>query len=257
MSVGPLSGCGIVVTRPREHAGDLAARIRAAGGEPFLFPTIEILPVEDTGALAGLIARLDRFRFAIFVSPTAVMKGYGTIAAHRAWPTQLRVAAVGAGTAQALERAGFRGVIAPSGQADSEALAALPELQELRGREIVIFRGQGGREWLRSTLEGRGARVEYAECYRRGRPAADPGPLLARWRSGGIAAASVTSAEGLENFFGMLGPAGASHLRATPVFVPHARIAKAAAGLGVREVVVTGRGDERTVAGMAGFFARV
>ena len=47
MSEGPLSGRGVVVTRPREHALALAERIRAAGADPILFPTIEILPPEN------------------------------------------------------------------------------------------------------------------------------------------------------------------------------------------------------------------
>jgi uroporphyrinogen-III synthase len=179
------------------------------------------------------------------------------VGANRAWPDRLRVAAIGAGTAKALEERGFHAVIAPAGETDSEALAGLPELQDLRDRPVVIFRGQGGREWLRARLEERGARVEYAECYRRTRPDADPGGLLARWQRGGIEAVSITSAEGLENFLEMLGPAGGEYLRATPVFVPHPRIATAAERSGVREVIVTEGGDDRTVAEMAAFFARV
>jgi uroporphyrinogen-III synthase len=257
MSEGPLSGRGIVVTRPREHASALAERIRAAGADPILFPTIEILPPENAAAVSSLMARLDGFHLAIFVSPTAVMRGHAMVVASGKWPESLRVAAVGNGTASALEELGFRSVIAPSGEGDSEALAELPELQDLQGRSVVIFRGQGGREWLRTRLEARGARVEYAECYRRARPTVDAGRLLARWQSGGIEAVSITSAEGLANFFEMLGPTGRGYLRATPVFVPHPRIALAARKLGVREIVVTGRGDARTVAEMAAFFAKV
>jgi uroporphyrinogen-III synthase len=257
MSAGPLSGRGIVVTRPREHALALAERIRAAGAEPILFPTIEILPPENLGAVSSLVARLDGFQLAIFVSPTAAIRGHAIVSASRAWPERMRVAAVGTGTASALEERGFPAVIAPAGEADSEALAALPELHDLQGRSVVIFRGQGGREWLRTSLEARGARVEYAECYRRVRPGADAGSLLARWQSGGIEAVSITSAEGLANFFEMLGPTGGGYLRATPVFVPHPSIALAARKLDVREVVVTGSGDVRAVAGMEAFFAKV
>jgi uroporphyrinogen-III synthase len=257
MRAGPLSGRGIVVTRPRERAPALAERIRAAGGDPILFPTIEILPPENPGTVRNLIERLDGFQLAIFVSPTAAMRGHAMIAASRKWPESLGVAAVGIGTATALEERGIHAVIAPAGEADSEALAALPQLQDLRGRSIVIFRGQGGREWLRTRLEERGARVEYAECYRRARPDADAGALLARWQSGVVEAVSITSSEGLANFFDMLGPTGSGYLRATPVFVPHRRIAHAARELGVREIVVTGRGDDCTAAGMADFFAKV
>jgi uroporphyrinogen-III synthase len=257
MSARPLAGRGIVITRPREHAPALAGLVRAAGGEPILFPTIEILPAADPDRAAEVIARLDEFALAIFVSPTAAQCGHAMVSATRGWPDTLRVAGVGEGTAEALRERGFRDVIAPSGQADSESLAALPELQDLRGSSIAIFRGQGGREWLRGALEERGARVEYAECYRRARPEADARGLLARWQSGGVEAVSVTSSEGLENFLAMLGPTGTGYLRATPVFVPHARIAQTARERGVREVVVTGRGDDRTVAEIAAFFARV
>jgi uroporphyrinogen-III synthase len=257
MRPGPLSGRSIIVTRPREQALSLAELIRSAGGIPVLFPTIEILPVENREGVSSLVAGLDNFHLAIFVSPSAVMHGLDLVDASRAWPGHLRVAAVGGGTAKALEKRGFRAVIAPAAQADSEALAALPELQELRGRSVVIFRGQGGREWLRATLEARGARVAYAECYRRARPAQDAGPLLALWQRGAIDAVSISSAEGLRNFLDMLGPAGRAHLLATPVFVPHPRIAQAAEELGVKWTVVSGQGDDRTVAEMAAFFAKV
>ena len=257
MSAAPLSGRGVVITRPREHAAGLAERIRAAGGDPILFPTIEILPAENTHALRAVMERLEQFQVAVFVSPTAALRGQALVKARRSWPESLRVAAVGAGTAKVLEEKGFRDVISPSGEGDSEALAALPEFQSLRGSSVVIFRGEGGRDWLRIELESRGARIEYAECYRRARPAGDASGLLARWQTGGIEAVSITSAEGLANFFLMLGLIGAEYLRATPVFVPHPRIERAARDLHVREIVVTGGGDERTVAEMVAFFARV
>jgi uroporphyrinogen-III synthase len=257
MKAGPLSGRGVVITRPREHAPALDARIRAAGGEPILFPTIEILPPEDPGGVSEIIARLEKFDMAVFVSPTAAMRGHAMVSASRAWPQKLRVAAVGGGTAKALEDCGLRDVIAPPGEGDSETLAGLAEMQDLRGRSVVVFRGQGGREWLRGALEKRGARVEYAECYRRARPATEARALLARWQTGGVEAVSITSSEGLENFFTMLGPTGGGYLRATPVFVPHPRIELAARKHEIRTIIVTGRGDERAVAEMAVFFARV
>src|SRR5262245_26641530 len=253
----PLEGRGIVITRPRDQAPALAERIRAAGGEPILFPTIEILPPENPGEVSEVIARLEQFHLAIFISPTAAQRGHAMTTAIRTWPESLRVAAVGEGTAKALADLGFRDVIAPRGEGDSEALAALAEMQDLRGRSVVVFRGQGGREWLGQALEKRGARLEYAECYRRARPAAEPRALLAKWQSGGVDAVSITSSEGLANFFAMLGPTGGGYLRATPVFVPHPRIELAAQKLEIRTIIVTGRGDERTSAEMAAFFARV
>jgi uroporphyrinogen-III synthase len=257
-AAGSLSGRAIVITRPREHAARLAEAVRDAGGDPVVFPVIEIGAARDREALARVIARLETFDLAIFISESAVARGCEAVLAVRPWPKHPRVAAVGRATARALERLGFGSVLAPQGQGDSEALAALPELQDLRGRSVVVFRGEGGREWLRDELEIRGAAVEYAECYRRSPPASpDLGPLLARWQRGGVDAVAISSGEGLANLFALLGPTGRNYLCATPVFVSHPRIAALARELGVREVVLTAPGEDASVAGMLGFFAKV
>jgi uroporphyrinogen-III synthase len=146
-------------------------------------------------------------------------------------------------------------VLAPTERSDSEALLALPELADVHGWNVVIFRGEAGRELLGETLAARGAQVTYAACYRRGRPAADPAPLLEAWTRGALDAVTVTSSEGLTNLWAMLGPAGRAHLRATPLFAPHARIAANARALGLAQVVTTGAGDTGLLAGLETFFA--
>ena len=252
-----LAGRRILITRPASVAGHLARLIRAEGGEPVLFPVLDILAAEDRGALAAIIGSLQEFELAVFISPAAVEWGMREVRWMRAWPAELRIAAVGAGTAAALRTAGFADVLAPQGRGDSETLAALPEFAGITGKSIVIFRGEGGREWLRQTLERRGARVAYAQCYRRARPSADPAPLLERLRHGGIDCVSVTSAEGLENLVAMIGNGGEPLLRALPVFVPHPRIAEAGKRLGLERLVILDAGDEALVQGIAEFFAKV
>jgi uroporphyrinogen-III synthase len=161
---------------------------------------------------------------------------------------------VGAGTRRELERRGLAGVLAPEGAADSEALLALPELARLEGKRVVIFRGGEGRRLLGDALAARGARVEYAECYRRNRPQADPTPLLSDWQRGEVHAVTVSSSEGLDNLLALLGESGARHLRATPLFVPHARVAARAAELGVGEVLVAGPADRQVIERLVGYF---
>jgi uroporphyrinogen-III synthase len=254
---GSLAGRSVLVTRPEGVAERLAKLLHDAGGEAILLPAIEILPPEDPEQLDALIGRLDGFDLAVFVSPTAVAKACAAVAAKRPWPARLRIAAVGAATARALLAAGFTQVLAPQRRGDSEALAALPQLAQLHGQRVLIFRGQGGRETLRETLQGRGAEVEYAQCYRRAPPRIDVAPLIERWRGGGVDAVSITSREGLENLLALLGPAGSGLLRATPVFVPHPRVAEAARALGIERVNITDAGDEALVAALVAFFARV
>jgi uroporphyrinogen-III synthase len=230
-----LRGRGILVTRPREQAAGLARLIEQAGGRAILFPAIEIEDLPPPSALANL----ERFDIAIFISPTAASK---VMARLSAWPSGLRAAAVGAGTRRELERHRMTKVISPRAGADSEAL--LEELRDVAGKRIVIFRGEGGRELLGETLRQRGARVEYAECYRRRRPAASSSFEKPD-------AVTVSSAQGLANLFELLDPA---MLRSKPLFVPHPRIAEEARARGVREVLVAGPGDEQMLDALVAYF---
>ena len=257
MSPPALAGRHVVVTRPAGQTAHMAALIRAAGGEPVLFPALEILDAEDLHPVLALIERLDGFDLAVFVSANAVDKAMALVRARRAWPADLRVATVGRGSERALRRHGFDAVIAPRERYDSEALLDLPELKDVAGKRVAIFRGDGGRELLGDTLAARGATVEYGDCYRRVRPKTDTAPLLALWQGHQLDAITVTSSEGLANLRDMLGEAGAPCLLQTPMFAPHERIAAAARALGVQTVVLTGSGDEGLVAGLAAFFAKV
>lgn len=254
-ATSPLAGRGIVVTRPALQAAPLAEMIRSAGGKPILFPVLEILDTADLAPLIDAVDRLDSFELAIFISPNAVLRAMNQIVARRSWPAGLRAAAVGKGSVKELKRFGITGVLVPTRSFDSEGLLALPELQQIDGWRVVIFRGDGGRELLGDTLAGRGASVEYVECYRRARPRADASPLLRAWARNEVDAVAVTSSEGLRNLFEMLGKLGQSWLRRTPLLVPHPRIALAARELGCRNVVETAPGDEGLMAALQQLFA--
>jgi uroporphyrinogen-III synthase len=250
-----LAGRGIVITRPAHQSADLAQRVTGAGGRVFPFPTIEIVEPENLAALDALIDRLDEFDLAIFASPNAVARAMASITARRALPAQLAIAAIGQASARALARYGVRGVIVPRHGFDSEALLALPALHDMRGKRVAIFRGTGGRELMAKTLAARGASVEYAECYRRVRAPSDPAPLIDARARGEVDAVVVTSSEGFRNFVEMLGERREEFVAATPIFVPHPRIAETARALGAATVIVTAPGDDGIFAGLCNHFS--
>lgn len=250
-----LAGRHIVVTRPAGQAIHMADALIALGAKPVLFPVLAIFPVADSGPLLTIATRLDEFDWAFFVSPNAVAKALGAILPHRQWPAALRVATIGRSSEQALASFGIANVVAPRERFDSEALLALPELQDVAGKKVVIFRGDGGRELLGDTLLARGATVEYVTCYRRGRPDLDPAPLHKLWTDNQLDAITLTSSEGLRNFYDMIGKLGQARLRKTPTFVPHARIAEQAQALGLHDVILTGPGDDGLVKGLVDHFA--
>jgi uroporphyrinogen-III synthase len=253
----PLAGRAILVTRPTAQAGGLAARIAGLGGSAVLFPTLEIAPPADPARLAEVVAGLPGYDLAVFVSPTSVERAWPAIRqGHGGWPAGVALAAVGQATARVLAGCGVAGVLSAPDGADSEDLLALPELADMAGKRVLVVRGEGGRELIADTLRGRGAEVDYAECYRRVRPEVDPAPLVEAWRRGGVAAVTVTSREVFANLVDLLGEAGADLLRATPLFAPHERIAGVARAWGVVEVVATPPGDAGLVAALADWFNR-
>lgn len=249
----PLAGKTILITRPVEQARTLARLIRDAGGEPIIFPAIEIRPPSYPSRLRETLSRPDQFDLAIFISPTAVESAWNYIDSSWFGPSSMKVAAIGQGTARALREHGIEDIIAPSEKSDSEALLALPELQEVQRKNIVIFRGEGGRELLAQTLAERGAKVEHAECYLRARPDVDISPLLRQHARKPLDAMILTSREGLINLEKMLGAAW-SQFEAVPAFVTHERIGEAARAAGLSRIEFSEGGDAGLVQSMVKFF---
>jgi uroporphyrinogen-III synthase len=252
----PLAGRHIVVTRPAAQGEGLSQSIAAAGGIPVPFPVLSISEIGDKRPLVEIANRLDRVDLAVFVSPNAVEHALAVILALRCWPSGLPVATMGESSQRALARHGLSNVIAPQSRQDSEALLAMPALSEpaVRGKRVVIFRGDGGRELLGRTLADRGASVEYVTCYHRARPSLDPDELLCLWAEGRLDAITVTSSEGLRNLAEMVGAEGRDRLRRTRLFVPHERIAEQARALGLERVFLTAPGDAGLLAGLMAHF---
>lgn len=242
-----LAGAGILVTRPVGQAARLAQLVRERGGEPVLFPALEIEPL----AVAPVDARAD-FDMLIFVSPNAARLGLPL--ARAAIDSRTRIAAIGSGTVAELKKAGLQDIISPRSGHDSEALLA--ELADLASRRALIIRGEGGREFLGEALRSRGTAVEYLECYRRIKPTRDMRDLLSGPIRSNVKACTATSANIVVNLFEMAGVGGAAWLQGLPFFVAHARVAASAFARGARTVFVTGNGDDALVAGLTDWFAR-
>jgi len=242
----PLSVRDYSVRTGNAVASTLRVMISGGGTGGHIFPAIAILPPADPAALASAHASLPAFDCAIFVSANAVEYGAPD---PRHWPARLVALAPGPGTAEALAAVGIAGARIPATTFDSEGLLALPELADVRGKRIVIFRGDGGRADLGDALRARGAHVEYVACYRRARPASGIGGLAEAFREGRIDAVTITSSEGMDNLWALADDATRAAWRARPTFVPHPRIAARARDLGL-VVIETAGGDAGLLAGL-------
>jgi uroporphyrinogen-III synthase len=244
--MGPLRGLGILITRPARQAGGFAEKIGALGGRPIIFPAIVILPPSDSAPVARAHAMLSEYDYAIFVSANAVEYG---VPDARSWPARLAAFAPGPGTADALAAVGIAAVRIPMTRFDSEGLLELPELAAAGGKRIVIFRGEGGREYLGDVLAARGARVDHVVCYRRSKPASGAIGLNETFRDGHVDAVTITSSEGLDNLWALCDVAARAAWRRCPTFVPHPRIAGRAREIGL-DVVETAGSDAGLIAGL-------
>lgn len=237
-----LAGRGIAITRPKQPSDELAHSITQHGGTVALIPLLAIVPLQDHRGFARALEGLADCQWAFFISTNAVEQAMPRVRArYPAWPNGLRVAAIGPTTADALMRAGIREVLTPQGRYDSERLLALPQLQEMAGQRVMLFRGEGGRELLAEQLRLRGAEVRIAECYRRINPQTDAGEFTRLWQNDALQAIVVTSSEAMRHLLELAGDA--PWLPQALLCVNHARIAELATQRGLKVALADQPGD--------------
>jgi uroporphyrinogen-III synthase len=238
-----LSGCVVAITRPTEQARTLAGLVSQHGGSPLLFPLLDIAPLGDYSQFDTCLKHLDRTDWAIFISTNAVQQAMPRLLQrYPSLPSRLQFAAIGTSTAAELQKYGVHQVLTPHDRFDSEHLLALPEMQDIVGQHVMIFRGAGGRELLAETLSKRGAEVVFAECYRRINPQQDAGDLPRLWQNKQLYALVVTSSEALRNLLELAGDA--EWLRSSLICVNHPRIGELAQQHGLKVAVANEPGDE-------------
>lgn len=187
-----------LLTRPAHQNKQLREWLIEDGFKVLAFPTIAISGVPLTPKLEALVAQINRYDIAIFVSRNAVDYAFEHISPDRL-SGQLQLAVIGSATRRAIQVHGLQSQILPASNYNSEGLLAAPGLQQVAGKRVVIFRGQAGRNLLGDTLVERGARVDYCEVYRRVVPDHSPQAFSSLVLAAYPAIAVFTSTEGLRN----------------------------------------------------------
>lgn len=256
-----LSGAAVrhvVITRPLKQAEPLARAVAALGRVPVLLPLLDISPMPDQAALKLALADLAAYALVAFVSPNAVD---AALAHVPVWPAGLAIAVVGDGSRAALGRHGISDattkIYCPRDMArsDSEHLLQALDLDHLRGRRVLVVRGESGRELLPEALRAAGVAVDTVAAYRRAVPLLTP-DLAASLHAllAGHHDWMVTSSEALRGLVdlvaGMAEGESVAKLQRQHLIVPHARIAETARALGFSDLTLTGSGDERLLAAL-------
>ena len=168
----------ILVLRPEHQAASTIAALQHNNWQTMHFPTVDISdhPALDTTIVASQLADTD---WVFFISRNAVNYFFKHFDMERL--SGLNIAAVGNATADALQQAGISVTLKPAETFTSEALLDSPQLSNMKGKHVLIIRGNGGREHLAQSLAQRGAHVEYVEVYQRKVAEQDCQSLVAQW----------------------------------------------------------------------------
>jgi len=155
----PLAGVTVAVTRAREQASALAARLQALGAAVVEAPVIRIV------ALDGPAPDLARYDLVVLTSPNGVRLLFGRLEAAGRDTRALagaRVAAIGPGTEAALRRHGVAADVVPE-RFLAEGL--VEALHDLPVRRAMIARAADARDVLPEALRERGVDVDVLALY--------------------------------------------------------------------------------------------
>jgi uroporphyrinogen III methyltransferase/synthase len=202
----PLFGMRVLVSRPEEQAGELAAALRAAGARPELLPLIRIEPPADPSQLDAALASLDAYDALLFASANAV-RSFAARAQMRGRPLGAfagRVYCVGPRTAEAARDAGLRVQAVPE-RHDAEGLAAaIAACGFPPGRRYLLPRAEEGRQLLPERLRESGAVVDAVAAYRTVPAPVDAAALCGRLVRREIGAVTFTSPSTVRRFAELL-----------------------------------------------------
>jgi len=193
VSLLPLSGRRVLVTRAAHQAGKLSEGLRALGAEPVEVPVLEIQPPASFDQMDAALCQLDRFDWLILTSANtvrALAERAVALGCGLAQPACLKVAAVGEATAAAARKAGFEVAFVPESYVAESLVEGLAG--QAAGRRILLARAAVARDVIPDALRAAGAEVDVVDAYRNAMPEAAP-ELLRRAVAEGIDAATFTS----------------------------------------------------------------
>ena len=220
----------VVLTRPQADSERLSQTLQCEGFQTWVMPIMTIEAIPD--AERALSPSLSDDALCIFVSANAVRFGLPQLGPDFARCPDLTVIAVGNKTRDTLVAEGIQAQV--PFRADSEGLLAMPALSAPDSRDVVIVKGEGGRELLASELTRRGARVTEWVCYRRCWPDVDVSELD---KVGDGLIFQASSGEALLRLAELVAGGGRVDLFQSPIIVPSDRVARLAIDMGWGQVI--------------------
>jgi len=250
----------ILITRRREQSAELQAALERHGAQVVFLPTIQVIPPQSWEACDAALARFGSFDLIVFTSINAVTFFLHRCIAVGISPDLLarcEMAAVGRKTGAELERIKLHVRHVPG---EYSAAALLDHFREtgVRGRHILVPRGDLGRRELIEGLRGLGASVEDVTVYRTvNADLRDAEEVMGRISQGEIDVVTFASPSAVNSFAGAI-PSGAPSdiLARTRVAVIGPSTAEAVRAVGREPSIIASESTARGLAdAIADYFA--
>jgi uroporphyrinogen III methyltransferase/synthase len=165
----PLFGKRIVVTRPREQAGEVVEALEQLGATVVEAPTVRIAPPSDYAPLDEACATVGTYDWVVFTSVNGVDYFFQRLLIGPQDVRALagvRLCAIGPGTAERLTRHGLKVDLMPTEYRAESVLEALRASGDLTGKRFLLPRADIARELLAEELRRSGAEVTEVTAYR-------------------------------------------------------------------------------------------
>ena len=209
----PLAAKRILVTRARQQASALAEELETLGANVIRIPAIEIKPLASYDGLDAALHRVAEYDWLVFTSANAVAVFAARMTALQVEPSKnLRVAAIGPATANALREFGFADVLMPENSVAEGLAEALRN--KVHGKRVLLVRAKLARDVLPESLRSFGASVKIADAYENVVPAESVQAIKAVFNDTAQCphAITFTSSSTAQNIFALLTQAGIDSL---------------------------------------------
>ncbi len=199
----PLFGKRIVVTRTRDQAGRLSARLREHGADVLEIPTIRIAPPDPIQPLLDAVLGIGEYDWLVFTSPNGVDAFFDTF--FKAYPDirsigNVRIAAVGPATAERVKERRLAVDVMPEKYLASQIAKAIDAHETVENLRVALLRAEVANPELPAELEELRAIVDDVPVYKTVPETDDHNGAAARFADEGADWITFTSSSTVENF---------------------------------------------------------
>ena len=225
----------VLVVRPAPACFELVTMLQHAKIPALAAPLLSFAASKELFKLENTLANLPSNSIVVAVSPRAVEFAAKALE-HKIWRNDLHFVAVGKKTAQTWRQLTSINAIVPTNES-SEGLLKLDIFSKPKNRNILILRGNSGRDLLANELKELGAKVCYFETYLR---IWDTKGVLNQsklWQKNKVNKIIITSGEQLGFIWSSADHKTQLWLIQCQLFVPSQRIYHQAKSLGFKSVI--------------------